>query len=447
LENLRYPRELISQFISKLKIEFSSVSMEQKYDIISKFLKPNVYQKKQNGEVFTPLTLVNEMLDKLPSEVWNNKNYKWLDPAVGIGNFPIIVFERLMKGLSKEIPDEQVRRKHILENMLYAVDICPVNISIYKLIMGYPKDYQSKNIVTGSFLDDKTFQGFTFDVIVGNPPYNAPGNTNTGNVIWTKFLGKSILNIKTSGYLVFVHPPGWRRPASNKSKNKGLFQLMTKQNTLMYLEMHDSKDGMQTFLAGTKYDWYVLRKGNECMAPMTTVKDEEGIEQEVDLTKWDWLPNGKLNIVLKLMASGDEARASILYDRSAYGADKAHISTKCDINSPHPIVHSTPKSGVRYMYSSKNDRRQFGVSKVIFGDSGINEVVVDIGGKFGMTQHAMAIQVDSEHEAQEVCRALKSREFGEVLKSLQWSNYQIDWLLFTYFKRDWYKHVKTQSST
>jgi len=28
------------------------------------------------------------MLDKLPKNVWKNKNYKWFDPANGMGNFP-----------------------------------------------------------------------------------------------------------------------------------------------------------------------------------------------------------------------------------------------------------------------------------------------------------------------------------------------------------------------
>jgi hypothetical protein len=53
----------------------------------------------------------------------------------------------------------------------------------------------------------------------------------------------------------------------------------------------------------------------------------------------------------------------------------------------YPCIHSTPKSGVRYMYSNKNDNCNFGVSKVIFGDSGINNPILDFDGKYGMTQH------------------------------------------------------------
>lgn len=35
----------------------------------------------------------------------------------------------------------------------------------------------------------------------------------------------------------------------------------------------------------------------------------------------------------------------------------------------------------------------FGVSKVIFGDSGVNNPIQDPMGKYGMTQHSMALAV------------------------------------------------------
>ena len=65
-------------------------------ELINDCLKPKDIEKKQFGEVFTPMILVNEMLDKLPKEVWKNKNLKWLDPATGMGNFPIAVYLRLI---------------------------------------------------------------------------------------------------------------------------------------------------------------------------------------------------------------------------------------------------------------------------------------------------------------------------------------------------------------
>jgi len=47
------------------------------------------------GEVFTPPELVNEMLDKLPSETWQPEK-TFIDPACGNGNFVIEVIKRKM---------------------------------------------------------------------------------------------------------------------------------------------------------------------------------------------------------------------------------------------------------------------------------------------------------------------------------------------------------------
>ena len=66
-------------------------------ELINDCLKPKDVEKKQFGEVFTPFNLVNEMLDKLPSNVWTNKNLKWLDPASGMGNFPIAIYLKLIR--------------------------------------------------------------------------------------------------------------------------------------------------------------------------------------------------------------------------------------------------------------------------------------------------------------------------------------------------------------
>ncbi len=32
------------------------------------------------------------------------------------------------------------------------------------------------------------------------------------------------------------------------------------KNTMIYLEIHDAKDGMNQFNCGTRHDWYVLYK-------------------------------------------------------------------------------------------------------------------------------------------------------------------------------------------
>ncbi len=60
---------------------------------MSKSLTKSKKRVKELGEVFTPLALVEEMLDRLPSEVWAGDK-TFLDPTCGHGNFLVGVVKR-----------------------------------------------------------------------------------------------------------------------------------------------------------------------------------------------------------------------------------------------------------------------------------------------------------------------------------------------------------------
>ena len=76
-------------------------------------------RKNELGEVFTPPELVNEVLDKILPESWKSPNKTWLDPTCGNGAFLIGVMNRLL---------EYHTREHILDNMIYGVDLMRDNI-------------------------------------------------------------------------------------------------------------------------------------------------------------------------------------------------------------------------------------------------------------------------------------------------------------------------------
>jgi hypothetical protein len=65
-------------------------------ELINSYLGVSDIEKKKLGEVFTPFSLINDMLNTLPEDVWSNPNLKWLDPANGIGNFPSILMVLLL---------------------------------------------------------------------------------------------------------------------------------------------------------------------------------------------------------------------------------------------------------------------------------------------------------------------------------------------------------------
>ena len=45
------------------------------------------------GEVFTPMILVDEMIKRLPNEVWQ-KNKEFLEPSCGNGNFLVAILKK-----------------------------------------------------------------------------------------------------------------------------------------------------------------------------------------------------------------------------------------------------------------------------------------------------------------------------------------------------------------
>jgi hypothetical protein len=271
----------------------------------------------------------------------------------------------------------------------------------------------------------------TFDIIIGNPPYNKGGNT-----IWQEFTKKALNEwLLPNGYLLFVHPSGWRKPNIERGKFTKMFNLMAKENQILYLEIHSLIDGTKLFNAGTRYDWYLIEKTNQYKK--TIIIDQDGKYNEINLSEWTWFPNSNILEIKKILAKDDFDRCQIIYDR-CYEPRKKWMSSTQTEEFKYPCVHSTSKSGVRYKYSKVNDKGFFGVSKVIFGDSAIYKPIIDMEGKYGMTQHSMAIQVDNLEEATNISKAIQSEKFNKIIQSCLFSLYGIDWNIFKEFKKDFY---------
>ena len=147
------------------------IQNEKVSNMIHKHLDVRSDEKKEFGEVFTPINLILETL-KLPKSCWTNPDLKWLDPSCGIGNFPVIAYYKLMDGLKKTIKKKQARSKHIIENMLYMVELNPSNVKICKKIFKNIDSNSKPNIQKISYFDFKP--DFEFDIIMGNPPWNKP---------------------------------------------------------------------------------------------------------------------------------------------------------------------------------------------------------------------------------------------------------------------------------
>ena len=110
-----------------------------------------------------------------------------------------------------------------------------------------------------------------------------------------------------------------------------------------------------------------------------------------------------------------------------------------DAEYKYEVIHSTPKNGKRILWSNTKDNGFYKIEKVIFGDSGISDPIIDSNGKLLMSEHAMGIPIIKNNQCK-ICNALTSEKFQKFLRSCMWSNFQIDWRLFTYLKEDFYEY-------
>lgn len=430
-----------NQIIRTIKEIFMKniTNMKELSSLIDKYLIPQELEKKTNAEVSTPHKLRQEMINKIPLEFWTSP-LRVFEPCAGKGGFLIDIIDRFMIGLSSMIPDEKIRYKVIVEECLYFSDINPTNIFICKLLIDpyneYSLHWNEGNTLELNIQEKWSIDGF--HAIIGNPPYNASGNTATGNTIWQDFTKKSLnVWLLPNGYLLFVHPSGWRKPNTEKGKFFGLYDLMTKQNQMVYLEIHGIKDGQKTFKCGTRYDWYVIEKKPSYKNAI--IVDEYGITNDIDMNCLSWLPNSNISEIDKILAKDDVERCPIIYDRSSYGSDKKYISKSKTSEFKYEIIHTFPNTGIRYLYSNTNKNGHFGISKVIFGQSNSKNPLIDMDGKYGMAEHSMAIQVHSKEEALNIVKVFQNPEFQSILSSCSWSNFMIDWRLFTFFRKDFWR--------
>ena len=268
--------------------------------------------------------------------------------------------------------------------------------------------YEGINVIYADYLT--WIPNMKFDCIVGNPPYNAAqendGKRGGGATLWQEFVKQSLSLLKENGYLCYVHPCGWRSPTGKFTDTKAL--LTSKQ--IKYLEIHNAKQGIDTFGVGTRYDWYVLQ--NQPANGKTIIMGEDGKKYEANLAMLPFIPNGMFEEIMSLVANEGEERVKVLYDRTDYGSDKKNMSKEQTGKFQYPVIHAIKKDGLNLLYSNTNENGHFGVPKVVFG-RGQSNTFIDFEGKYGLSQDVRAI-VNAPENLDKINKALNNPRFIEL---------------------------------
>lgn len=178
--------------------------------------------KLEYGEIYTPFAQINSMFNLFPPDVFSDPQKKWLDVGAGLGYFSLVLFDRLNRGLAAALPEVTTRQKHIIENMLYMIELKDTNVVALKALFG-----EDANIIHADFCD-YNYTEELFDYIIGNPPYNSQGlkkvptnktiqKKQEGRTIWTFFVTKSLSLLKaTTGKLCLIIPSLWLKPDKSR---------------------------------------------------------------------------------------------------------------------------------------------------------------------------------------------------------------------------------------
>jgi len=275
-----------------------------------------------------------------------------------------------------------------------------------------------------------------FDVLVGNDPYQEQVGPKKTEPIWNKFFFKRMSLLKDGGYLTLIHPSGWRN-ITGKFKD---VQTMIKSKKVKFLSIHNEKDGMNTFGAETRYDYYVLQNvsndGSE-----TTIRFQDGEIKNIVLDKMEFIPNGGIDLLDRLIAKDGEETVEMIHSYSDYETRKTWMSKTQTNEFIHPVVYTVDYlSQPTFHYSSTNQKGHFGKPKVIWSNGRISSIgnYVDETGEYGLTQFAYAI-VDDVENLNNIKIALDSKKFKNLMELCAVGQLTVNHKVVSKFRKDFWR--------
>lgn len=351
-----------------------------------------------NDEVFTPPSLVNDILDLLPAELWSNPNAKFLDPVSKSGVFLREMAKRLMKGLETQIPDKQERINHIFSQQLYGIAITDLTALLSRRSVYCSKTANGKYSICDTFNDEQgniryqrmkhTWQSgkcnycgasqevydredaletyaynfihtdkpekifnMKFDVIVGNPPYQLSdgGAGVSASPLYHKFVEQAIkLNPR---YLSMIIPSRWF--AGGKGLDEFRERMLNDTRIVQIIDYFDSNEcfpGVDISGGVCYFLWNKEYKGN-CSVTSIRNGNKSVLDRPLlELNSKTFIRfNEAIAIVRKIQSFKEPTFDTIVSSRKPFGLATNVIIKEKKGENDVPI-YAYPKNG----YISKN---------------------------------------------------------------------------------------------
>lgn len=352
-----------------------------------------------NDEVFTPPSLANQVLDLLPEELFRSPNTRFLDPFTKSGVFLREIVKRLDKGLEDQIPDRQSRIDHIMHNQIYGIacteltallarrsvycsktangrfavsrfDTPEGNIqyeAIQHIWVGgkcrfcgasqsvYDRGNESEQYAYQFIHTDNPSQltrNMTFDVIIGNPPYQLAdgGNAASAKPLYHLFVQQAIK--LQPRYLSMIIPARWYSGGKGLDEFRDLMLNDTRLSYLVdYFDSNDCFPGID-LSGGVCYFLWDQQHSGDCTV-RSIINGKESIIQRPLIEKGNdsfVRFNSSISILEKIKQFQESSFIQLVSSRKPFG-----IATNEKINSEKGIncikIYAYPKNG--YIENSK----------------------------------------------------------------------------------------------
>ena len=389
-------------------------------DYYDKVLNKDIKLIETSNDEPTPISCVEEMVSKIPESFWKDKNIKILDPCCGFGNFPFVIYHKLIQYHSKE---------HILRNILYFNEINTKRVSILKEIF----NVSYLNISTIDFL--KYGDDIHYDLIVANPPYaklleNGKRASKNHNMIGA-FISKSFEILNDKGYLLYITPDNWM---SYADRNKLITEITTKQ--IHYINIHIAKKYFKKI--GSSFVWYLIEntpsyKNIEIEGIWNKKIYKDSVKSEVR----KYIPlyyNSIIQSILNKTIDKNNMKFKVETSSDLHKyTKKKFISTKEDEKYKYKLIH-TPTQTV---WSSKPHKYQSDY-KVFISTTSYYETFVD---NCGMTQSIAFIRCNDKSIADGINKVLKHPLYKFINNICRYGNFNNIRILQNFPECDKYENV------
>ena len=352
-----------------------------------------------NDEVFTPPSLANQVLDLLPQELFRSPKTRFLDPFTKSGVFLREIVKRLDKGLEDQIPDRQSRIDHIMHNQVYGIACTELTALLARRSVYCSKTANGRFAVSrfdnpegniqyeaikhtwvggkcrfcgasqlvydrGTDAEQYAYQfihtdnpsqltgNMTFDVIIGNPPYQLAdgGNAASAKPLYHLFVQQAIR--LSPRYLSMIIPARWYSGGKGLDEFRDLMLNDTRLSYLVdYFDSNDCFPGID-LSGGVCYFLWDQQHSGDCIV-RSIINGKESIIQRPLIEKGNdsfVRFNSSISILEKIKQFQESSFIQLVSSRKPFGiATNEKIDTEKGINGIK--IYAYPKNG--YIESSK----------------------------------------------------------------------------------------------